>query len=488
MSQPPIPTAHPRGIQTLFFTEMWERMSYYGMRALLVLYMTAVVAKGGMGLPDKTATAIYGLYVCAVYLVALPGGWIADRLLGQQRSVLVGGIIIALGHFTLAIPVTGAFFLGLVFVIAGTALLKPSASSMVGQLYPEGGARRDAGFTLFYMGVNLGAFVGPLICGWLGERVNWHYGFAAAGVGMTGGVIQYALTRGYLGEAGRVPANPSGTPRRHWSIVGLVVAGLGLLTILALSGVLTINPVSVAQYTSKVIAAVAICWFASVLAFAKLTLVEKKRLGLVAVLFVVSAIFWSGFEQAGSSMNLFADRYTQRSFFGSVIPAGWFQSVNPVFVLLLAPAFSWGWLQLGRRGWLPSVAAKFAGGLMLLAIGFLVMHFASRLALSHGAVSPGWLVSTYFLLTCGELALSPVALSAVTKLAPARLASQTMGIWFLASALGNLVAGLLAGEMSGVNAGAMPAQFLKVVMTAGVAALLLAIFSRPLKRLMGGAE
>ena len=488
MNTTPVSTAQPRGIYTLFFTEMWERMSYYGMRALLILYMTAATAKGGMGLPDKVAASIYGLYVCAVYLVALPGGWIADRLIGPQRAVLVGGIIIALGHFTLAIPATPTFFLGLLLVVLGTALLKPSASSLVGLIYPEGGARRDAGFTLYYMGVNLGAFIGPLVCGWLGEKVNWHYGFAAAGVGMVGGVIQYVLTAKHLGDAGRAAPNPSLTPAKHWRRVWIAVGTIALVALLAMTGVLVINPVAVARYTSAGILSVAVGWFVLVFVVAKLSMIEKKRLVVVAVLFAAAALFWSGFEQAGSSMNLFAERYTRRLLLGWEIPAGWFQSINAIFVLLFAPLFSWLWLAMARRGWLPSLAGKFAAGLLLLAGGFLVMHFAARLALGEGSVGPGWLTTTYLLLTWGELALSPVGLSAVTKLAPARLATQTMGIWFLAASLGNLLAGLLAGEMSGDDAHAMPALFMQIVLTAGGAALLLALFARPLRRLAGGAD
>jgi proton-dependent oligopeptide transporter, POT family len=481
-------TAHPRGIYTLFFTEMWERMSYYGMRGLLILYMTKAASEGGMGLPDKIAAAIYGLYVCAVYLVALPGGWIADRLLGQQRAVLYGGIVIALGHFTIAIPTTQTFYLGLLLVVAGTGLLKPSASTLVGLLYPEGGARRDAGFTLFYMGVNLGAFIGPLVCAWLGEKINWHYGFAAAGVGMVGGVIQYTLTARHLGEAGKAPSHASPAPARDWRRVGTVVAVMAAIATLAMTGILRINPVAVADYTSVVIVALALGWFAWVFAVGKLDVAEKKRLVVLAVLFVASAMFWCGFEQVGSSMNLFADRYTRRLILGWEMPAGWFLSFNAAFVILFAPLFSWIWLVLARRGAHPSFAAKFASGLLLLAGGFLIMFFASRLALAEGSVGPSWLIMTYLLLTWGELALSPVGLSAVTKLAPPSLATQAIGIWFLASSLGNLLAGRLAGEMSGENAHAMPALFMQVLLTATGIALLLAIFSRPLKRLAGGVD
>ncbi|HSJ03952.1 MAG TPA: oligopeptide:H+ symporter, partial [Verrucomicrobium sp.] len=306
------PAKHPRGIYTLFFTEMWERMSYYGMRALLILYMTALPAKGGMGLPDKVAAAIYGLYVCGVYLVALPGGWIADRLISPRNAVLYGGIIIAMGHLTLAVPGDASFFGGLLLVVLGTALLKPCASSLVGQLYPEGGARRDAGFTLFYMGVNVGGFLGPIVCSYLGERWNWHWGFAAAGVGMIAGVIQFALTQHHMGDAGIRPAHPSATPKRHWTAVGVALAGVLLVAGLAMSGLLVINPVVVAKFTSLVLGLMAVGWFAWTFAFGGLTTDEKKRLGVLAILFVASAVFWSGFEQAGSSMNLFAERFTDR--------------------------------------------------------------------------------------------------------------------------------------------------------------------------------
>lgn len=480
---------HPRGIYTLFFTEMWERMSYYGMRALLILYMTALPAEGGMGLPDEVAAAIYGLYVCGVYLVALPGGWVADRLLAPRRAVLVGGIIIALGHFALAIPRTEAFYTGLMLVVTGTALLKPCASNLVGGLYPEGGARRDAGFTLFYMGVNLGAFIGPLVCAWLGEQWSWHWGFGAAGVGMLGGVIQYVLTSHHLGDTGTLPASPSPTPRRHWAGVAMAVSATALVAFLAMKGVISLNPVWLARFTSLLLAAMAVGWFAWMFVFAGLSGLEKKRLGVLAVLFVVSAVFWSGFEQAGSSMNLFAERFTNRQWGSLEIPTGWFQSINPIFVILFAPVFGWAWVTAARRGWFPSVAIKFAVGLILLCAGFLLLHLAAKVALTQGKVLPVWLLATYLLLTWGELALSPVGLSFVTKLAPPRLATQTMGIWFLSIAMGNLLAGLLAGEaVDHSNPDAMPQVFLQVALTAAGAAGFLLLLSRPFKKWTAGVE
>jgi POT family proton-dependent oligopeptide transporter len=479
---------HPRGIYTLYFTEMWERMSYYGMRALLILYMTAELARGGMGLDAATAGAIYGLYTCAVYLVALPGGWISDRLIGPQRAVLIGGIIIAIGHFTLAIPDTRAFFGGLLLVVLGTSLLKPNASSLVGTLYPEGGARRDAGFTLFYMGVNLGAFIGPIICGLLGERLDWHYGFAAAGVGMVLGLIQYSLTRHHLGDAGLHPPAPSRTPGRDWALVATAVAFIGLVAALAGAGVITLNPVALAKGAGLAILGVAGLWFGWAFLIAKLSGVERKRLAVVLILFFASALFWSGFEQVGSVMNLFADRHTNRHILGWEIPAGWFQSVNALLILLLAVPVSRLWLHLARRNALPSLAVKFAAGLILLAAGFIVMHFAARATLLHGRVSGLWLCTTYLLHTIGELFLSPVGLSAVTKLAPARLASQTMGIWFLATALGNLLAGLLAGGMDPEQATSMPTQFLHVALIAAAGGLVLLACAPLIKKLMPGIQ
>ena len=484
----PAARAHPRGIYTLYFTEMWERMSYYGMRALLILYMTAGLARGGLGLDEATAGAIYGLYTCAVYLVALPGGWIADRLLGPQRAVLWGGCVIALGHFTLAVPDGRAFFAGLLLVVLGTALLKPNASALVGQLYPEGGARRDAGFTLFYMGVNLGAFIGPIVCGLLGERLNWHYGFAAAGVGMVLGVVQYVVTRRHLGEAGRHPSAPSAHPWGDWACVGAAGGAVVMVAGLAFSGALVIEPVALAKRTTVVIVSVAALWFAWAFLLARLETVEKRRLAVVAILFFASALFWSGFEQTGSVMNLFAERYTDRVFSGWEMPASWFLSVNALLILILAVPVSVLWLGLARRGALPSLAVKMAAGLLLLGVSFWVMHFAAQRALSAGKVTGLWLCTTYLLQTVGELFLSPVGLSAVTKLAPARLASQTMGIWFLATSLGNLLAGLLAGGMSSANAAGMPAQFLHVALIAGGGGLLLLALSPFIRRLMPGIE
>ena len=480
-------TGHPKGLYTLFFTEMWERLSYYGMRALLVLFMVDSIQKGGLGLTDQTATAIYGLYTAGVYLAALPGGWLADRLLGAQRAVWIGGAIIALGHFALALPGTLPFFLGLILVVLGTGLLKPNVSALVGDLYPEGGARRDAGFTLFYMGINLGAALGPLVCSTLGEKMNWHYGFAAAGVGMVFGLIQFRFTRHLLGPIGLPPQLPSADRQR--TLLALFI-GLGILAAiiaLAATGILVIQPVWLARRTAFVIVGLAIAWFGWAFLFAGLSFEEKQRLGVIALLFLASAMFWSGFEQAGSSLTLFADRHTDRILPGSTfeIPSGWFQSLNAGFVICFAPGVAALWMTLGRRQVVIPLVAKLALGLVLLAAGFLVVALGARRALQTGPVWPSWLIVTYLLHTWGELFLSPVGLSSVTKLAPKRLVGQMMGIWFLATSLGNLIAGLFAGEVSGDNAAAMPARFLQVVATAGGTGLLLLLISKPIQRMIG---
>lgn len=480
---------HPSGLSTLFFTEMWERFSYYGMRALLVLFMVDAV-RGGMGLTDQTATSIYGLYTAAVYLAALPGGWLADRLLGAQRAVWYGGMVIAGGHFVLAIPRDETFYLGLILVVCGTGLLKPNISVMVGELYPEGGARRDAGFTIFYMGINLGAAIGPLICSTLGEKVNWHYGFAAAGVGMVLGLLQYRLSRQRLGEAGLHPGAGGGLNRaeRTGLIVGLAMVALTVA--LGLTGVIRINPVALARSTTTLIVAVAVLYFAYVLLLVPLDKAEKQRVGVIVVLFLSAALFWAGFEQAGSSFNLFAERYTARhiAFLDFVIPAGWFQSLGPVFIISLAPVAASLWVALARRHLNPSLPLKFAFGLTLLAAGFLVLALAAKFVAAGQKVWPTWLIMTYLLHTFGELCVSPVGLSSVTKLAPRGLTGQMMGTWFLASSLGNLVAGLAAGELKSENLGGMPMQYLQMAILPLAAGVVLILAARPIKKWMAGIE
>jgi POT family proton-dependent oligopeptide transporter len=490
----PAPTAyrHPSGIYTLFFLEMWERFSYYGMRAILILFMIATAEAGGLAFDVQYAGAIYGLYTAGVYLLAVPGGWVADRLLGQQKAVWYGGIIIAAGHFSLAVPRIEAFFLGLFLIVVGTGLLKPNVSSIVGDLYPEGGARRDAGFSLYYMGINLGAFIGPLVVGYLGEGINWHYGFAAAGVGMVAGLIQYRIQLPKLGAAGLLPTRDTSVAgdaaglRNEWRGFWVAVALLVALVAAALAGAFSIDPVRVAQASTAVIIGVAVVYFAYILMFGGIDAADRKRVGLLAVLFIFAAMFWSGFEQAGSSLNIFAERYTDREFFGWTMPASWLQSVNPIFIILLAPAFAALWINLGRRNLNPSVPVKFGLGLIQLGLGFAVMAGAAVFAAQGEQVLPLWLVLTYLLHTTGELCLSPVGLSAVTKLAPRKFLGQMMGLWFISVALGNLFAGLIAGRFDHDSLQQMPGMFFSVFVWTAGPGLVLLVLARWMRNLSGG--
>ncbi len=482
---------HPRGLSTLFFTEMWERFSYYGGRALLILFMTASITEGGLGMDAATAAPIYGLYVAAVYLFALPGGWVADRMLGQKNSVFWGGVLIAAGNFSLAMTGMMFFYLGLCLIVLGTGLLKPNVSAIVGDLYPEGGARRDAGFSIFYMGINIGAFIAPLICGYLGENIDWHLGFAAAGVGMVFGLIQYRYGFKFLRSAGELKLEARSSRGQALRMAGIgiasVVAIAALVFWLDASGIMNVTIQGAAQATGAIIVGVAVLFFAAVLAFGHLETIEKKRVVVIFFLFIGAAIFWAGFEQAASSLNLFADQRTDRMIFGWEAPTSWLQSVNPLFIITMAPVFAWLWVWLGSRD--PSIPVKFGLGLVLLGIGFFVIAWAATYTspgMAESAamgVSPAWLIVTYFLHTCGELCLSPVGLSSITKLSPPKYVGQMMGTWFMGAALGNLIAGLVAGYFDTLP---LPGLFAWVAITVVVAGLFFFIFSRPIKRLIGG--
>jgi POT family proton-dependent oligopeptide transporter len=442
---------HPRGLSTLFFTEMWERFSYYGMRALLILFMTAAPAAGGLGFDAATAGAVYGLYTSMVYMTTLPGGWIADRLIGPQNAVLYGGILIAGGHFSMAIPSLTSFYVGLVLIVIGTGLLKGNVSVIVGRLYGPADERRDAGYSIFYMGINTGAFIAPLICGYLGQRVDWHMGFGAAGVGMTIGLIQYVLGRKHLGEAGRYPAqaaSPEAAVRQKrqamlWSSISIAIVVLGGLAMY--TGLLPITPTQLSDAAGYFLLGLTVAFFAWLFLSHGWTPRERKQLYVVGVLFLAAALFWSEFEQAGSTLNLFADRDTQNSLFGWEFPSSYYQSLNSLFLIALAPVFAWFWIRLGRANREPSSPAKFAFGLLLVGAGFAVLVLGAIFAEQGVKVSPMWLTVVYLLHTCGELALSPVGLSAMSKLAPVKIGGLIMGVWFLGSAVGNYIGGRLAG-------------------------------------------
>jgi proton-dependent oligopeptide transporter, POT family len=491
---------HPRGLSTLFFTEMWERFSYYGMRAILILFMTAPIAVGGLQFDVAKAGVIYGTYTALVYMLSLPGGWIADRFLGQRRATLYGGVVIMLGHISLAIPSLTSFYLGLGLVTIGTGLLKPNVSTMVGQLYGPDDVRRDAGFSLFYMGINTGAFLAPLACGWLAQsqefkgilssvgvapEASWHWGFGMAAVGMFLGLVQYRVGWKHLGSAGLEPVLPESEKvrvgQKRLLLVGLaVVVGAGvLLALLSITGVIRISAEGIGKAFGVILLLITVAFFLWMFTIAKWTPEERKRLYVVLVLFLAAAVFWSVFEQQGSTLNLFAQRSTDTSIFGYQFPPSWFQSLNSLFIITLAPVFAWLWLRLGRRN--PSEMIKFTIGLLLVGVGFVVLVEAGRLAESGVRVSPLWLVVTYLLHTAGELCLSPVGMSAVTKLAPARIAGLTMGVWFLAIAVGNYLGGRVAALYEGFS---LPELFGAVGVYALAAALILALLIRPIGRML----
>ena len=477
---------HPRGLSTLFFTEMWERFSYYGMRALLILFMTAPIAAGGLGFDTAVAGAVYGLYTSMVYMTTLPGGWVADRLIGPRRAVLYGGIIIACGHFSMAFQSLTTFYIGLTLIVVGTGLLKGNAAVIVGGLYGPGDTRRDAGFSIYYMGINLGAFIAPLVCGYLGQRVNWHVGFAAAGVGMVCGVIQYVMGGKFLGDAGLYPT-PAASPeagaalKTRATIAGVVT----LIAVVALmramySGMLPISAKQVADAAGYALVGIVVVFFAWLFFAADWTPAERRRLYAIGALFVASVIFWSEFEQAGSTLNLFGDRDTNTVIFGWTFPSSYYQSLQPLFIITFAPVFAWVWIKLGPRE--PSSPAKFGLGLLFVGSGFALLMVASMLATNGVKVSPWWLVVTYLLHTWGELSLSPVGLSATTKLAPTRVVSLMMGVFYLAISVGNFIGGRLSSLY-----GSMPLPSLfGAIAAAGVAAgLVLFALTPPIKRLMG---
>jgi POT family proton-dependent oligopeptide transporter len=479
---------HPKGLTTLFFTEMWERMSYYGMRAILILFMTTEVAKEGLGLDTATAGAVYGLYTASVYLLSLPGGWIADNIIGQRKAIWYGGILIMIGHVILAIPGDPiVFFSGLAFVAFGTGFLKPNISSIVGDLYPEGGARRDAGFSIFYMGINLGSFLGYLIIPYLGEKIDWHLGFGVAAIGMLIGLIQYKLTEKNLGQIGIVPkakeVSNKSNPLATIGIVGIFAVSIFLLQYFGIIDLT--SAVGVARATGILIVAITLTYFAYILIAGGLTSIEKKRVGIIFLLFIGAAMFWSGFEQAGSSLNLFARDYTDRVIFGWEMPTGWLQTVNPLMIILFAPLVGALWVKLAARNLNPSIPLKFAFGLLLLAAGFMIMVFAARIVTEGGKAGMFWLVVTYFLHSIGELTLSPVGLSATTKLAPKKYYGQMMGIWFVATALGNLFAGLFAGNFNPENVQEMPNLFLSIVSISAGAGIVFILISPFTKKWIG---
>ena len=443
---------HPIGLRTLFLTEMWERMSYYGMRALLVLYMTGALTgfNPGLGWSSIEAQAIYGIYVGMVYFMVIPGGWLADNILGHQKAVLYGAIIIALGHFTLALPLEQTFFLGLIFVVLGTGLLKGNISTIVGKLYKDEDDRRESGYTIFYMAINIGSTLGFLVCSYLGEKIGWHWGFGAAGFGMAFGVIQFVRSIGLLGSAGLAP-NPHSEAKRSKLVFRTKISLVLMMTVIlgGLLGLYTIDARAFAEGFYYFLSFVAGTYFLYLYFFAGLTSAEKKNLVLLSLLFIGAAAFWSGFDQSASSLSIFARDYTDLSVSGYIIPIGWLQFANPVFVVIFAPLFAGTWMHLAKRNLNPSLPIKFALALVLMAMSFMVMLYAVDLAIVSSPVGMRWLIITYLLQTWGELALSPVGLAAFSKYSPKKYVGQMFGLWFTASAIGGVLAGLLGGDALG---------------------------------------
>jgi POT family proton-dependent oligopeptide transporter len=495
------PARHPPGLSTLFFTEMWERFSYYGMRAFLVLFMVASPAVGGLGFSDAHAGMIYGLYTSMVYLLSVPGGWLADRYLGQQQAVLIGAVLVMSGHISLAVPAIPTFYLGLCLVALGTGLLKPNISTLVGRLYEKEDGRRDAGFTIFYMGINLGAFAAPLVCGtWLAESEGvrrwlkdlglppsaaWHLAFGAAAVGMLFGLGQYVLGRGRLGGAGLPPIRPPTNPVTHatWLILG---GGALLLALLGLrSGAFPPSRETLGRTFDILLPLLSVTALVGIFVFGTDSARERRRMLVLSILFGAAAVFWGCFEQAGSTLTLFADRHTDRRIFGLSFGATAYQSLNSLFVVLLAPLFAGLWVRLGRAGRNPSTVAKFGIAMLCVGLGFLVLVPVSGAAKGEKLAGPQWLALLYLLHTCGELCLSPVGLSAMTRLAPRRTVGLIMGVWFLATSLGNYMAGRAVGLTQSMSLGRF--FLLMTIVPASIGAILL-LMARPIHRLLAEVE
>ncbi len=498
---------HPAGLSTLFFTEMWERFSYYGMRAILFLYMTTAVAQGGLGWDAKFAGPIFGLYAASIYFLPLIGGWIADRFIGAYRATFIGGVIIMLGHFSLAVPTTLFFYLGMVLVAVGTGFLKSNISAMVGDLYDKDDERRDAGFSVFYMGINLGALLAPLACGFLaqsesfrntlsGAGINpnnsWHFGFALAGVGMFFGLVQYVVGKKKLANVGLPPnQNPrlAGEQQSSFSTAYLAqMFGIIVAAVVVVGGAALIYGVLTA-ITYVLMPVVVVAGLAAVILTGmqdNLSLADWKRIGVIMILFTFSTIFWMGFEQASTSLNAFADKLTTTNLFGYEFPSSFLQSVNPILIVIFAPVMGAVWLWLGKRQ--PTDAVKFAIGLFFGGLGFVVIALAaSRLGADpeHNIASKvafWWLVLVYLCHTIGELCLSPVGLSSMTKLAPPKMVSLMLGVWFLSISLGNYIAGQIAGEFVADSA-ILTGVFSKVAIVMIGAGVVLALISPLVKRL-----
>ncbi len=485
---------HPKPLSSLFFTEMWERFSFYGIRPLLILFMVAAVNENGLGIDTVTASAIVGIFGGAIYIAALPGGWIADNWLGQERSVWYGSLIIALGHLSIAMSAwlsVHFFYLGLIFIVIGSGLFKTCISVIVGMLYKEGDHRRDSGFSIFYMGINLGAFLAPIIGGILLDSYGWHAGFAVGGIGMLIALIIFRLKA--MPEMQRF-ADAEGIDR-SWGSPAIissatkfwVFSAIVLIAILFFGisfGWIPFSATTVVNYTTVIIAVTVIAYFLGLFFFAKLDKKERFQLIICLILFIASAFFWSAFEQQPTSMNLFVDQYTDREIFGFTIPTTWFQSVNSIFIIIFAPIFAMIWPWMNRHNLEPSSMTKFAFGLFFAAVAFGCLYLASQLVVgeSNSLASPSWMVACMLFLTFGELCLSPVGLSIMTQIAPKMIRGQIMGLWFASIALGNLVASRVGGNVQAETIGDLPGIFMTIIIMLVIVGAVLLLVNIPIKR------
>lgn len=464
---------HPIGLTTLATTELWERFSFYGMRAILVLYLIAPTTQTGapgpgLGFTAANAAAIYGSYNALVYLTPLAGGWIADRIIGARRSVLIGGIIIAGGHYLMAVPWEAFFWLGLVFIAAGTGLLKPNISAMVGDLYEgQEQSRRDSAFSIFYMGINIGAFSAPLIVGLMAEQFGWHWGFIIAGIGMTVAIIIYVLGGKSLHGAGKEPSKPATSPEIRRSVGVAGIGALIFLIALALQGIWTGYSVNdVASVLAVTIVVIAIVFFIKLFRTKGLSANDRGKLRAFLALFIGAAMFWMIFDQAGSTLNIFAEQFTDRQIGSWVMPAAWLQSINPLFIIAFSPVFAWLWLKLAQRA--PSTPLKFAIALVGIGLSFWLMIIPGMMADNGENSAIWWLVSVYLLQTWAELLLSPTGLSASTTLAPIGMGSQILALWFLAVSVGDAIGGQMVQVFLGVGYQTFFTGFGAIAITMGV--------------------
>jgi POT family proton-dependent oligopeptide transporter len=489
---------HPKGLYVLFATEMWERFSYYGMRALLVLYLTAQIVNGGFQLDRTSALEIYAIFTGLVYLTPIVGGLLADKVLGQRKAIFIGGILMALGQFTLAYSQVGnieartwLLQLGLGVIIVGNGFFKPNISTIVGKLYSDHDPRKDSAFTIFYMGINLGAFLAPLVCGYLAVEYGWAYGFGAAGVGMLLGTIWFAVQGRLLGNVGFAPDRDHQSKQqltlrnKDWTQIALYVVSALILVygLLLLWGNLGDGAKNILTTVLAIIGALSLAYI--IFSNTKGS-IEWKRVGVIFILCFFNIFFWAGFEQAGGTFNLFAENNTDRMLFGWETPAAWFQSVNSIWIISLAPVISMLWLSLSRIGKNPNIPVKFALGLIFLGIGFVVMSAANAASQGGDLVSPMWLVTVYFLHTVAELCLSPIGLSMISKLSPQKIVSVMMGLWFASIALANYMAGVLESVLKNNFPDMQLFSFL--TLTSICAGVILLLLSPVLKKLMSGVS